>query len=168
MRIVLVLPLCFAAAACSEPPPKKAEEAPAAALSAGQWELTREITRFEKMDEGAPRIAGKVGDKATASVCLAAADTATPPPELLTGLEDSGCAQDSLYLARGQINASYACSPKGLGGKVYAASSGTFTADTLTLTLNRSSQLPTDGDVKIDETLTGRRTGDCAAPGAAK
>lgn len=168
MRAFILITL--ATAACSEAPPAaKTEEAPAAAPAAGQWELTREITRFQKMDTGVPKIPGKVGDKATLLVCLAAANAETPPPELLTGLDDANCTQDSLYLARGRVRASYACSPKGLGGKMYLSSDGTFTADTLTLTLDRATQLPTDGDVKIDEALTGRRTGDCAAtPAAAK
>ncbi len=168
MRILLALPLCLLAGACSEPAPAPVEDAPAAALAPGQWELTREVTRFEKMDAGAPKIPAKVGDKATLSVCLAASDAATPPPEMLTGLEDSSCTQDSLYLSRGRITAAFACSPGGIGGKMYVSSSGTFTADTLTLTLNRATQLPTDGDVKIDETLAGRRTGDCTAAAAAK
>lgn len=151
-------------AACSESPPApKVEDAPAASLAAGQWEVTREVTNFTKKDEGAPAIAAKVGDKATLSLCLAAVDTAKPPPELLTGVEDANCTSDSLYLSRGRINAALDCNPKGLGGKLYASASGTFTADTLDLSVSRATQLPTSGDVRIEEKVTGRRTRDCTA-----
>lgn len=155
--------VALALSACSEPPPAKVEEAPAAALAAGQWDVVREVTSFTKMDDGTASIPAKVGDKATVSVCVAADKTAAPPPELLTGLEDSGCTSDSLYLSRGRINASLACQPKGLPGKMYVTSTGTFTADTFDLAISRATQLPGSGDVRIAEKLTGRRTGECTA-----
>lgn len=155
--------LALGLAACSEAPPAKVEDAPPASLAAGQWELTREVTEFEKMDEGASAMTAKAGDKATSSVCLAPGDTAAPPSELLTGRADMPCTQSMLYVSNGRINASLSCKPAGLAGTMSVSSDGTFTADALDLTLSGSTLLPGSGDVRIEEKLTGRRTGACTS-----
>lgn len=167
MRILL-LPL-IALTACGEAPPEtKAEAAPPATLPAGQWEVTREVVKFTALDDGKPAIAAKAGDKTTSSVCVAPADTAKPEPELIGGNAADGCTYDTLYLADGRINASLACAPKSMRGKLFVSSSGTYTADSMELTLASSTQLAGTGDVRVDEKISAKLTGPtCTGLGAA-
>ncbi len=168
MRVLLPLlsPTLLTLAACSEAPPAPEVEAAApATLPAGQWEVTREVTKFAALDDGTPAIAAKAGDKTTASVCVAVADAARPKPELIGGNPGDGCTYDSLYLSNGRLNAALACAPKGMRGKLFVSSAGTFTADAMDLTLSKSTQLSGTGDVRIDEKIVGRLTSPtCAAP----
>ena len=155
MRIVPLF--CLALAACGQAPPApKAEAKPPATLPAGQWEVTREVTRFTALDDGKPAIAAKAGDKTTISVCVAPGETAKPKPELVGGNAADGCTYDSLYLANGRLNAALACAPKGMRGKLFVSSSGTYTAAAIDLTLTKSTQLSGTGDVRVDEKITGR------------
>lgn len=153
-----ILPLfCLALTACGESPPaQKAQAAPPATLPPGQWEVTREVTKFTALDDGAPAIPAKVGDKTTASVCVAPGETAKPKPELIGGNATDGCTYDSLYLSNGRLNAALACAPKGMRGKLFVSSSGTYTAGGMELTLSKSTQLSGTGDVRVDEKITGR------------
>lgn len=157
MRILL-LPLLLAA--CSESPPaaKVEDAAPPATLPAGQWEISREVVKLTALDDGTPAIKAKAGDKTPSSVCVAAADTARPNPEFVGGNPAHGCTYDSLYLANGRLNAALACKPKGMAGKLFVSSSGTYTADTMDLTLSSSTQLAGTGDVRVDEKITARLT----------
>lgn len=169
MRILLPA-LALALTACSEtaPAPKAEDAAPPAVLPAGQWELNREVLKFTALDDGAPAIAAKAGDKSTASVCVAEAEAKRPKPEVVGGKAADDCTYDTLYLANGRINASLACTPAGMRGKLFVSSSGTYTADTMELTLASSTQLAGTGDVRVDEKITARRTAPtcAAAPGA--
>lgn len=162
MRILLPL---LALSACGEAPPApKVEAAAPATLPVGRWEVTREITKFTALDDGTPAIAAKAGDKTTANVCVAPAETARPKPELIGGNAADGCTYDSLYLSNGRLNAALACAPKGMRGKLFVSSAGTYTADALDLTLSKSTQLSGTGDVRVDEKISGRLTSPtCAA-----
>lgn len=157
MRILL---LALLLTACSEAPPanKVEEAAPPAALPAGQWEISREVVKLTALDDGTPAIKVKAGDKTTSSVCVAAAETAKPKPEFVGGNPADGCIYDSLYLANGRLNAALACKPKGMRGKLFVSSSGTYTADKMDLSLSSSTQLAGTGDVRVDEKITARLT----------
>ena len=140
-----------AVAATAEPPER---------LPAGQWELSSEVTRFTKADSGAPRINTPVGTRATVSVCVGQGDR--PPAELFM---EAGynCRFDNDYVRNGRLNATLQCRRGGLDGVVGVSSDGDFTADTLSYNRNVRTILAGDGDVVIDQRVTGRRTGDCAA-----
>lgn len=166
-RSFALVPLLLAACS-SEAPPAKVEEAAADSLSPGQWEVTKEVTSLTKMDEGAPAIAAKAGDKTSFAVCVAEAEKAKPPTDLLSGREGLPCTSESLYLSGGRVNASLSCAPKGLRGKLYISSSGTFKADSLELAVSGSTQLSGTGDVKLEEKVTARRTGAACTTPAAK
>lgn len=162
MRILLLaLPLYLSLAACSEAPPanKVDDAAPPAALSAGQWEISREVLKMTALDDGAPAIKVKAGDTTTSAVCVAPGETKRPKPEFVGGGGADGCTYDSLYLSNGRINAALSCNPAGMRGKLFVSSSGTFAAETMDLTLSSSTQLAGTGDVRIDEKITARRTG---------
>lgn len=160
MRYPIIIVLALSA--CSEPPPAP-EAASAASPAAGQWEITRQVTSLVKMDDGAAAIKAKPGDTSSLSVCLAEADRAKPSPELITARAEANCTYDNLYLSSGHLNAGLSCSPKGLGGKLQISTNGSFTADRLDLSLSGSTQLAGSGDVRIEEKITGRRTGACTA-----
>lgn len=161
-RTAFLLPLLLTA--CGEAPPAEPEPAPAAtALSPGQWEVTRTLTKLTTMDDGAPVITAAVGSAETISTCLAADQAAKPPADLLIGRADANCTSNSLYLSNGRANASLACSPKGIGGAMNFSADGTFTADTMALSVTGGTQLAGSGDVQTTETLAARRTGACTA-----
>lgn len=162
MRILLpTFAITLALTACSEAPPAPKPEAaaPPAALPTGQWELAREVVTLKALDDGTPAIKAKAGDKSTSSVCVAPGETAKPKPELVGGNPADGCTYDSLYLSNGRINAALSCKPKAMKGKLFIAASGTYTADTMDLTLSSSTQLAGTGDVSVDEKISARRTG---------
>jgi hypothetical protein len=135
----------------------------AAALSPGQWELSAQVTRFTRADQGAPRINTPVGTRTTQSVCVAAGGQL--PTALFSG-DDFTCSYDSYYVRNGNANATLTCQRHGLTGSIMVAADGSFGADRINLRRNVRTVLSTDGDVQIDADVTGRRTGPCtpAAP----
>lgn len=162
MRALHLVPLCLAAAACSsEPPPPPAPEA-AASLAAGEWEVTTDVTAMESTDSGRPAIQAKVGDKSTDKFCLAAADAAKPPPALIVG-DDQECSYNNSYIRNGKINASLRCAKDGLRGDIMKGVEGKFDGSSFEATVGTTSFLVSDGDVRIEEKVTGRRVGDCKA-----
>ena len=84
MRSMFILTLLAAAGCSSAEPEKKAEKA--ASLEPGQWETTREIVAFKAADTApTPAIRGKVGDKATGSICIGKDEVAKPPAPVFVG-----------------------------------------------------------------------------------
>ena len=69
MRVLALIPLMFVAACGGAAPENKAGPT-AAAPAPGQWELTAEVTRFTKADQGAPLINTPVGTRTTENVCV--------------------------------------------------------------------------------------------------
>lgn len=158
-RILAFAPLLLAA--CAAEPPAKVEEAAAASLDAGQWEVTRSVTKVTKMDDGAAALPATVGSTDRFAVCVAPADRNTPPTDLLTGTQGVECATDSLYLRGGRVNAALSCSPAGLDGKAFVSSSGTFAAKTLDLSVSTATQLAGTGDVRVEASVSARHAGAC-------
>jgi hypothetical protein len=68
-----------------------------------------------------------------------------------------------MYLSGGNLNASFACTRKGVSGRVGLTVNGSFTADSIEAEQSLSTSLPGEGDVDIVAKLTARRTGDCTA-----
>ena len=164
MRFIALAPL-LVLAACSEgaAPTKQEAEAPAAEqLSAGQWEMTTEITKLTQRDKGAPAIDTPEGSRSTTSSCVAEADVKKPQPALFAG-EGSECSYRDIYMRDGRLNATLACSRADLRGTIATNVNGSFTATTFEGTTSTETSLSGDGDVRIDAKLTGRRTGDCTA-----
>jgi hypothetical protein len=163
MRLVILTPL-LALAACSEgeqPAKKDAETAPKQ-LSAGQWEMTSEVTKVTQRDKGKPAIAATEGGKTTTSSCLAEADVKSPQPAFFAG-QEMKCTSRDVYMSRGRANVTLACKKAGLPGDIATIVNGTYTADSFEGTTTTETSLLGEGDVKIDAKLTGRRTGECSA-----
>ena len=164
MRFIALAPL-LVLAACSEgaSPTKQDAEAPRAEqLSAGQWEMTTEVTKLTQRDKAAPAIKTPEGSRATVSSCVAEADVKKPQPALFAS-EGSECSYRDIYMQGGRLNATLACSRAGLGGTLATNVNGRFTATTFEGEASTETSLSGGGDVRIDAKLTGRRTGDCSA-----
>ena len=129
----------------------------AATLAEGQWQLTSEVTAFNKADQGTPQIDTPVGTRATESVCLGAG---RPPPELFAG-QGYDCTYDSYYARNGRLNVTMICRREGLSGNIPTTADGRFEADSMEYTRDIRTALAGDGDVQITSRVTGRRTGDC-------
>jgi hypothetical protein len=153
-------------AACGAAPENKT--APVAAAPApGQWELTAEVTRFAKSDQGTPRINTPVGTRATESVCVGPGDQVSST--LFSGAAYT-CTYPTYYVRNGRVNMTLNCRREGLSGDIPMNVNGTFEANSIAYTRNLRTSLATDGDVEVDARVTGRRTGDCTpqAPAAGR
>lgn len=163
MRGTILLSL-LVLGACAEAEAPKAEtkaERPAA-LAAGQWEITSEVTNFSKSDNGTARIDTPVGTRATTSTCIPEAEVKRPPVALFADPSEE-CTYDSVYVANGRVTASLTCRREGLNGKIMRTASGNYTADSLEGEASLDTYFASDGDVRIGYSLTGRRTGECVA-----
>ena len=166
MRCIALTPLLILAACSEAGEPTKAEAPAATQLSAGQWEMTSEVTQVTQRDQGTPAIKVAEGDKTTSSVCIAEADAKQPQAALFAG-EGSECTHRDMYMSNGRINATLACKRPGLEGQIATLVNGTYTADTIEGTAVTETSLVGEGDLKIQSKLSGRRTGECAAADAA-
>jgi hypothetical protein len=162
MRLFILTPfLVLAACSEGEQQPKKDADAPKQ-LSAGQWEMTSEVTKVTQRDQGTPAFKETVGGKKTVSSCLAEADLKKPQPAFFVG-EDMDCISRDVYMSRGRANVTLSCKKAGLPGEIATIVNGTFTADSFEGTATTETSLLGDGDMKIDAKLNGRRTGECTA-----
>ena len=156
MRALALLPMLFVAACGGDAPDNKAEAT--AELSPGQWELTSQVTRFVKSDQGNPRINTPVGTRATQSICFAASRRL--PTEIFSG-EGFTCSYGNYYVRNGRASVTLTCRREGLSGDDPMTVAGHFGADSIQLHRSLRTILTTDGDVSIDADVTGRRTGAC-------
>src|SRR4051794_28449279 len=142
MRIVLIVPLCLAAAACSggDDGANQAAAAPET-LPAGTWQSDFEVTKFASVGGPTPALKAKQGDKEQASSCVPEADRAKPAPELFAGSGYS-CTYQNSYIKDGMINAAWSCTRPELKGEIHMAMQGSYTADSFEGTVDSSSYLP--------------------------
>lgn len=164
MRKIAFMPVLLLAA-CSGETAEKNEAAPAAAnIGPGQWELASEVTGFNRVDDGEPRIDTPVGTRATESVCVGAGER--PLTAFFAG-PGYDCSYGSYYVRNGRINVTLACTRAGLDGQIPIATEGRVLADgTVEFTRTTRTILASDGDVEITARVTGRRTADCTAEAA--
>ncbi len=145
-------------AACGSGGEQNKAATKADSLAPGQWELTSEVTAFNKADQGMPRIDTPVGTRATESVCVAAG---RPPATLFAGT-GYDCRYQDYYFRRGRLNVTMMCRREGLDGNISTTAEGGFEAESLEYRRELRSALSGDGDVQITARVTGRRTGECA------
>jgi hypothetical protein len=151
--------------ACSDAPEQSKAAAPKAAeaLQAGQWEVTSEVTRLTKRDQGPARIDTPAGTKETESVCIEEAEVKKPDPALFAGAKNS-CSYDNIYMAGGRVNASLTCTRDGISdGNLVMMVDGDYQADSFEITRDLGTRLAGAGDVQIVSKVTGRRLAACAA-----
>jgi hypothetical protein len=168
MRCLIIVPLCLAAACSEGGTGEKAEEAAAATMQAGQWEISSEVTAFRSTDKATPALKAAVGDKSTTPVCIEAGKEAKPPAEIFAGAGYECDYKDS-YIRSGRITASLDCERDALEGKIYMAIEGTYKGDSFEGTSTSTSYLSGEGDFAMSSKISGRRTGPtCAAPAEGK
>jgi hypothetical protein len=161
MRALALIGL-LALASCGGGGEGENKAAPPAAPSPGQWELSAQVTRFTRADQGTPRINTPVGTRTSQSVCVGPGQL---PTALFSG-DDLTCSYTSYYVRNGMANATLSCQRHGLDGNIMVAADGSFGADRINLHRNVRTVLTTDGDVQIDSDVTGRRTGSCTPTAA--
>ena len=162
MRILMMVPLCLLAACGGEE--KKPEETAAATMSAGQWEVSSDVTSFRSTDKATPALKAAVGDKSTVSTCVEPGDAAKPKPELFAG-EGYECKYKNDYIKNGRINASITCKRDALEGEIMMSVQGSYTGDSFEGTVDTISYLSGDGDFAMNSKITGRRTGPTCTAG---
>jgi hypothetical protein len=167
MRLFILTPL-LVLAACSEgeqPAKSEAKEPAPKHFTAGQWEMTSEVTKVTQRDKGTPALPGAEGSKTTTSSCVAEPDVKRPQPALFVG-DALDCTNRDVYLSRGRVNATLTCKKPGTPGEVATIVNGTYTADSFEGTSVIETSFVGEGDVKMETKLTGRRTGECTAAAA--
>ena len=167
MRYLLIVPLCFAAAACSggDDASNKSAEAPAT-LPAGTWQAEFEVKSFRTTDQTTPALKAKVGDKEKASSCVPEAQRATPAPELFAGA-GYACTYQNSYIKDGMINATIQCTRPELKGQINMAVQGNYTADSFEATVDSTSYLPGPGDFTMSRKVKGKLTPGACQPAPA-
>jgi hypothetical protein len=156
MRWIAIVPVLIAAA-CGGSGEEKKTAAKAQSLAPGQWELTSEVTAFNKADQGPPAIDTPVGTRATESVCV----TSGRPRTALFAGPGYQCRYDNYYARNGRLNVTMTCGREGLSGTIPMTADGTFEAESIEYTRDIRTSLAGDGDVQITARVTGRRTGEC-------
>ena len=157
MRFLACIPLLVVVAACGGAAEENVVAPKASSLTPGLWELTSEVTAFQAVDQGAPKIDTPVGTRTTELVCVAEGQA---PSTLFSG-EGYQCRTDNFYLRGGRINVTMQCAREGLSGSIPMTVDGDFEAESLEYTRELRTVLATDGDVQITTRVTGRRTGEC-------
>ena len=158
MRIMACTILLVAVAACGGEAEQNVAAPKASRLTPGQWELTSEVTAFQTVDQGEPKIDTPVGTRATEQVCVG---EGRPPAALFAG-EGYRCNFGDYYLRNGRINITLQCAREDLSGSVPITVGGDFDAESLDYTRELRTVLATDGDVQITARVSGRRTGECS------
>ena len=160
-KLILAAVPALVLAACGGESAPATNEAAAAAVPAafpvGEWEVSSTVERIASTDGSTPAISAKQGDKATRKACVATADELTK----LFADEGADCKVTTTYARQGRINTAYQC--KRPGGLTTPTVNGTYTADTLDVTVDTASMLSGTGDYTMSSKVTGKRLGDCAA-----
>ena len=169
MRILTIVPLCVAVAACGGGgEEKKKAEGQAANMAAGQWETTHEVTAMRSADKTEPALKAAVGDKETGAACIEAGKEATPDAALFAG-PGNKCSYKNTYIRNGRITASLSCRRAGIDGELMMTVEGKYTGTTFEGTVSTQSYLPGRGDFEMSRKMSGRQTGPtCQAAPAGK
>src|SRR5436190_5119121 len=113
MRALALLPLLFVASCGGGAAENKATVV--AAPSPGQWELTSQVTRFRKADQGTSSIDTPIGTRATQSLCVAAGGQL--PTEMFSG-DGFTCGYSTYYVRNGHASVTVNCHREGLTGDI--------------------------------------------------
>lgn len=134
----------------------------AKSLTAGEYEISSEVTKVASADKTTPATSAKMGDKAVTRACIAA-DGAIDPAMFI----DAGdkCTAQSSYVRSGRLSIQYSCDRPGKG-KVFPAADGNFTADGYEAVVTVGTSFTGDGDYNLTRKLSAKRVGDCPAGGA--
>src|SRR3954453_17411293 len=128
MRILIIVPLCLAAACSGGGGEANQADEAAETMQAGQWEVASEVTAFRSTDKATPALKAAVGDKATAPACIEAGKEDKPPAEMFAGAGYE-CHYKDQYMREGRINVSLDCERDALEGHILMTVEGTYKGD---------------------------------------
>lgn len=151
-------------AACGSEPAKPVATEKAKTLSAGEYEVSSEVTKLASADKSTPATGYKMGDKNVIRTCIAADGALNPAMFIEKG---DSCTAQSSYVRSGRLSVQYQCSRPGRGN-VYPAADGNFTADGFEAIVTVGTAFSGDGDYNLTQHLTAKRVGDCPPASAAK
>jgi hypothetical protein len=165
MRASIVIPFLLALAGCSDDggAGKAVEAAAPAALPAGQWQASWQVTAMRSTDNNIPAVRAKVGDKEEGAGCVQPAATDRPDPALFSG-PGYQCMYQSSYIKDGMLTAALTCTRKGVTGKMGMNLQGSYTANSFEGVVDTTSFLPGPGDFAMSRKVSGRRVGPSCAP----
>ena len=149
-------------AGCSSEPAPKPEEAKAAALQPGEYEITAKIDEIHSTDKTTPVTKAKAGDPPTTRrACVAAGGTIAPQ-----AFSDAGdkCAVSSSYIRGGRLSVQLTCSQP--NGQIMHLADGNFKADSFEAKLKTATYFAGAGDYEMTRTMSGKRVGECPAASA--
>ena len=162
--IILGLAAAGLLAACSgDTAQEPKEEARAASLQPGEYEVTDKVDEVRSTDNTTPATAMKVAAAGEASpttrICVGA-DGALDP-KIFAEAGDK-CTPTGSYMRGGRLSFQLNCTRPGKGGLSQLVD-GKFTADSFEASVTSSTYFSGPGDYSLSRTLTGRRVGDCPA-----
>jgi hypothetical protein len=142
------------------------------ALQPGQWEMVTQVTGIEV--PGAPpeaveaMRAAAARQRQTQNRCMTPQEAANPGAGLMNAGQASGCNFTEQSFSGGTMRLVGTCQAPGGQGQVATRMEGTYTATTMeariTAEITMANAPPgSPRTVRSTGTLTGRRTGDCAA-----
>lgn len=159
-KLALFAPTIALAAACS---------GGAVSLQPGQWEHTVQFTSIEA--PGVPEaqmtaMRQMMGQPRTDSECMTPQQAANPTGNMLSPNGGQNCQFTENVFSGGTIRVHGTCQQPG-GGTAQMNMDGSYTATTMNVRLTSEVTMPPGmpgpRSVRMAGTVTGRRTGDCAA-----
>ena len=138
------------------------EEAPAASLKPGEYEITAKVDALRSTDNSTPATASKADGPPTVTRTCVAADGEIEPGAFAES--DEQCTATDSYVRGGRLNMQLKCNRAGKGG-VMAMADGKFTADSFTAQVLTSTYFSGPGDYELTRTVTGKRVGECPPAG---
>jgi hypothetical protein len=156
MRVLIVIPLCLAAA-CSDDGDgnQAAGQAAPATLPAGQWRASWEVTAMRQTDHAPrPAVAAKVGDREQADVCVGKAEGERPNPTVFSD-PTYRCSYQNSYIKDGMMTADLTCTRKGVTGTINMSMRGTYGLKSFEATVETTTYLPGPGDFAMSRKIGG-------------
>ncbi|HYI48950.1 MAG TPA: DUF3617 domain-containing protein [Allosphingosinicella sp.] len=161
-RLILSVPAIVLVAACSR--------GGADTIQAGQWEMVTAMTSVEApgMPEAmvAQMRSQMASQRQTQSICITPEQARNPSRNMMGAQNPAGCEFSDTTWAGGNIRVRATCRPPG-SPQVQLSLEGTYTAQQINNRLNLTMEMPNPAgagapqQIRIQGTVTGRRTGDC-------
>lgn len=135
----------------------------------GQYTATLELLEFDVpgMPESAKQQMQEIFASGLAegnSFCMTEADAAENGPEqMVKNLAESDCTMNAFNVSGNTVVADMQCPGQGGAGASKVHMEGQMTAESSTMTMDMSQEMPNVGATTMKMRVTSKRTGDCAA-----
>lgn len=160
----LPLAMMLGLGGCSgEPAPTpEAEEAPIV-MQAGEWVLTRKTTGYNTPTVTPAQYQEALRQVSEDKICITVAPDGVPDSAVLAGAEGTDCSYKDKLARKGRLIVTLACNAGAGTSEIMAE--GNYTADTMTLGTTMTKMQDGQPVLRTTHDLTGKRVGDCPAPG---